>query len=599
MTGRAKASIGQSADPPVIDRAFGNTVLHNPMSTFMYCILGSKIDSLSNALTWLRDNARITLPTVPDNVLVLSPEAMNEMAGPVTAAAVGGGGGGGGGGGVGDDGGVVGKLIAGWERSIKAERNFYACIVGVWGALAVIGLGVVLWNGGAGERWDSWRAQRKRGGALAGAGVDRVNEGGGAGDGRGQAAQDGRKRVMGVSIPIPFAVGGRPGTDEKMPVYDAYNEKTHAHDGHGHGHVHSHNHPGDPFADTVRPEPDRRPSTALSGLAALVAPGERFLRSDGRKTPVDALAGRDTDQERLVRGGETSEMYSHSHSHPQPYSYSYTHGRHPSRSAPRVVDDDLPTPPPMWIKKASAALARVSPLGAFFPRDACAYARTRGESHGAAIHDGRRGHVRVASGDDEWVEDDAEADATPETPLTASFTPDERERAGTRTSSRAHARANSHDHTSNGEYPYYAPEPVYPQPMSRAATPHTGQGVQVRLVGDHAHAHTHTHANNNNNNSNHNVSGWRGEADPFKDNTLDRVSRAQGRVYGEDEDRDEVDMLEASRGRGETAGDGWGRGNVGEGNTQAQAQQMAMRDDKGRGRNPNPIRNPFADIPRI
>lgn len=134
---------------------FGGTVLYNPINTFMYCILGSKIDSLSSALTWLRDHGRITLPTLPPDVLMLTPEAMGEMTGPISAAAVGSSNG------RGDDEGIVGDLIRHAQKAIEYERNFYAILLGVWLGFALIGLGVVLWNSGGEGRWRSWRGGRQ------------------------------------------------------------------------------------------------------------------------------------------------------------------------------------------------------------------------------------------------------------------------------------------------------------------------------------------------------------------------------------------------------------------------------------------------------
>ncbi len=72
-----------------LNTTFGGTVLYGPINTFMYCILGSKIDNLEQGLTWISQNAKIKLPTLPADILMLSNASMNELATPVAAAAVG------------------------------------------------------------------------------------------------------------------------------------------------------------------------------------------------------------------------------------------------------------------------------------------------------------------------------------------------------------------------------------------------------------------------------------------------------------------------------------------------------------------------------
>lgn len=76
----------------VLNTTFGRTVLYGPFNTFLYCILGSKIDNLQTAMKWVSQHAHITLPTLPPDVLLLSKDHMNEMASPIVAAAMGGGG---------------------------------------------------------------------------------------------------------------------------------------------------------------------------------------------------------------------------------------------------------------------------------------------------------------------------------------------------------------------------------------------------------------------------------------------------------------------------------------------------------------------------
>ena len=136
--------------------AFGGTTLINPINTFIYCILGSKIDNLEQGLTWISQHAKITLPTLPSDILLLSSSSMNEIAQPISAAAVGSGGGDGGG-----DEGIVGSLIEHFESALRVERNFYAVLLSVWLGFALIGLFVVLWHSGGKDRYDAWKSTQK------------------------------------------------------------------------------------------------------------------------------------------------------------------------------------------------------------------------------------------------------------------------------------------------------------------------------------------------------------------------------------------------------------------------------------------------------
>jgi len=135
----------------VLDTAFGNTILYNPINTFVYCIVGSKIDALEKGLTWVSEHAHVTLPTVPEDVLLLSPESSKELAAPLADAAVGGDDG---------DGGAVGKLVEHFEKALKAEQMLYGTLLAVYGLVFCAGLAVVIWHSGGKERYAKWQATR-------------------------------------------------------------------------------------------------------------------------------------------------------------------------------------------------------------------------------------------------------------------------------------------------------------------------------------------------------------------------------------------------------------------------------------------------------
>ena len=135
-----------------LNASFGGTILYNPINTFIYCILGSKVSNLEQGLTWISQHAQLTLPTLYPNVLLLSNSSMDELVSPITAAAVGSGSSSNS---SGD--GVVGILFDHFESAIRVERNFYAILLGVWLAFALFGVIVVLWHSGGKDRYVAWR----------------------------------------------------------------------------------------------------------------------------------------------------------------------------------------------------------------------------------------------------------------------------------------------------------------------------------------------------------------------------------------------------------------------------------------------------------
>ncbi|KAL1407522.1 plasma membrane fusion protein prm1 [Vanrija albida] len=136
-----------------LNTTFGGTVLYNPINTFMYCILGSKIDSLEKGIAWVSKNAHVSFPTVPLDVLQLPTSSMDELVAPVTAAAVGGAPSSG-------DGGALGKLINNFASAIRVQQIMYGVILGVWAALVLVGLAIVAWHSGLGDAFAARRAAR-------------------------------------------------------------------------------------------------------------------------------------------------------------------------------------------------------------------------------------------------------------------------------------------------------------------------------------------------------------------------------------------------------------------------------------------------------
>jgi hypothetical protein len=209
---------------------------------------------------------------------MLSDESMAEMATPIAAAAVGTSD-------TDDDQGVVGKLIAHFEKALVWERNFYAIMLGVWLGVALIGLIVVLWHSGGQGRWHSWRGTTPS--------DDDGNEG------------KGRRWPWG---------------NDEHPIYDNYAEKefrgiTPT------GDIPQINEPGPTpgksprgtgnrtstsFFDYTRNSgiESKRPFVQRKGtfggsISSLVAPGQAFLKMTGRGASNDG-------HDRLVEKGESS-----------------------------------------------------------------------------------------------------------------------------------------------------------------------------------------------------------------------------------------------------------------------------------------------------
>jgi hypothetical protein len=391
---------------------FGGTILFNPMNTFLYCILGSKVDNLQAGLNWLSIHARVTLPTVPDNILMLSDESMAEIATPIAAAAVGTSD-------TDDDQGVVGKLIAHFEQALVWERNFYAIMLGVWLGLALIGLIVVLWHSGGRDRYHSWR------------GTTPSDD---------DAGQGGRKWPWGNE-------------NDQHPIYDNYAEKefrgiTPTGDvphivepgpnsarspGQNRTSTSFFDYPRGANGDTQRPFVPRK-GTFGGSISSLVAPGQAFLKMTGRGISNDG-------HDRLVEKGETSEKYNIDPEYDE------------------KNDDALESPPPFWVNRFYGGLKSLFP--------------TRGQKHGAALE--RNGSQRTdpsfgasqmpsaVTPRGDWAEPSGQNQngnaqwAMNEVPAQGRSTNPFDDQGGSR------------------EYPPHpASHPIYPRPLSRAPTPHKG-----------------------------------------------------------------------------------------------------------------------------
>lgn len=132
---------------------FNGTFFEAPAQDFIQCFIGSKVNDIEIALTFLHNNLQVNMPRVNESVLVLSQNSVDEITQPIARAAVGSGN-------SGSDTGFVGKLIATYEASLKKERTMFAVFMGIWGIVVLMAICILLWNN-YGSHWFEERRRRK------------------------------------------------------------------------------------------------------------------------------------------------------------------------------------------------------------------------------------------------------------------------------------------------------------------------------------------------------------------------------------------------------------------------------------------------------
>ncbi|KAJ7495838.1 hypothetical protein B0H11DRAFT_2000813 [Mycena galericulata] len=120
-----------------VNLVFNGTILDAPIQDFIKCIIGSKIDAIEDALTFLHNNLNIDMPRVNESILVLSPASVNEATQPIADAAVGN---------STDGGGLVGKLVDTYAASLRKERLMFGVFMGLWGVVVLMGISILLWH---------------------------------------------------------------------------------------------------------------------------------------------------------------------------------------------------------------------------------------------------------------------------------------------------------------------------------------------------------------------------------------------------------------------------------------------------------------------
>ena len=124
----------------LVQTIFGGTVLESPMQDFVFCLIGSKVDALSDALTFMHDNLHVDMPRMNQSALVLSPEDVDEVSRPIALAAIGSGNGNDG------DGGIIGGIVSSYVKALEKERVMFLVFMGIWGVVVIMALLVILWH---------------------------------------------------------------------------------------------------------------------------------------------------------------------------------------------------------------------------------------------------------------------------------------------------------------------------------------------------------------------------------------------------------------------------------------------------------------------
>ncbi|KIJ18568.1 hypothetical protein PAXINDRAFT_167161 [Paxillus involutus ATCC 200175] len=136
----------------IVGSVFNGTILETPAQDFIKCLIGSKVNALEEALTFLNENLNVDLPRVNESILVLSPTDVNEITQPIATAAIGGG--------QDNSGGLIGRLVATYVSSLEQERLMFAIFMGLWGLVVLMGLAIVFWHS-HGKNWVEAYKKRK------------------------------------------------------------------------------------------------------------------------------------------------------------------------------------------------------------------------------------------------------------------------------------------------------------------------------------------------------------------------------------------------------------------------------------------------------
>lgn len=99
-----------------INQTFSSTPLYSPVQNFIGCIIGQKVAGIEGALTWMQSQAHATFPTVPQDALVPSPSAIQQVMQPLQESTTG-------------DNGVLASITGVYIRSLEKERILFVVLI--------------------------------------------------------------------------------------------------------------------------------------------------------------------------------------------------------------------------------------------------------------------------------------------------------------------------------------------------------------------------------------------------------------------------------------------------------------------------------------
>ncbi|GAA5821086.1 hypothetical protein JCM11251_001955 [Rhodosporidiobolus azoricus] len=114
---------------------FNGTILADPVLTLVYCLLGSKIDSLSTALTWLHSHLHLTLPLVSPSLLTLSQNRTDELTSSLTDPEA-----------TYSAPNVAQKMVQAYRKNLEQQRVVFFVAIALWGLVVLMGVVGVVWR---------------------------------------------------------------------------------------------------------------------------------------------------------------------------------------------------------------------------------------------------------------------------------------------------------------------------------------------------------------------------------------------------------------------------------------------------------------------
>ncbi len=135
-----------------VGSVFNGTILESPVQEFIRCFIGSKVDAVEKALTFLHDNLHVDVPRLNDSVLVLSQADVNEATQPIAQAALGG---------CNDDSqGLLERVLSAYVKSLKKERLMFGIFMGLWALVVLMALAIIFWHSYGRDMLEARRRRR-------------------------------------------------------------------------------------------------------------------------------------------------------------------------------------------------------------------------------------------------------------------------------------------------------------------------------------------------------------------------------------------------------------------------------------------------------